>query len=36
MLAAILEPLKVNERTVIVMPVNNNPDVSAAGGGSHW
>lgn len=31
-----LEPLKLQDRKLVIFPVNNNDDVSEAEGGSHW
>ena len=36
MAAEILAPLKIQEYEATVIPVNNNPDVSQAYGGTHW
>ncbi|KAF0889677.1 hypothetical protein E2562_030155 [Oryza meyeriana var. granulata] len=34
--AAVAEPLRLASRRLVLLPVNDNPDVSHADGGSHW
>ncbi|KXZ55423.1 hypothetical protein GPECTOR_3g74 [Gonium pectorale] len=36
MAAELLAPLKPARRGLVLLPVNDNPHVDAAGGGSHW
>ncbi|XP_072975626.1 NEDD8-specific protease 1 [Typha angustifolia] len=35
-LAAAVDPLRLHERDLVLFPVNDNPDVTVAEGGSHW
>uniref|UniRef100_A0A0D3HH39 WRKY domain-containing protein n=1 Tax=Oryza barthii TaxID=65489 RepID=A0A0D3HH39_9ORYZ len=34
--AAVADPLRLASRRLVLLPVNDNPDVSHAEGGSHW
>uniref|UniRef100_A0A0E0MIL4 WRKY domain-containing protein n=1 Tax=Oryza punctata TaxID=4537 RepID=A0A0E0MIL4_ORYPU len=34
--ASVAEPLRLASRRLLLLPVNDNPDVSHADGGSHW